>query len=760
MKILRRIAAIAILAGLASVGRGADKPVLVLESPQLIKAEWESALLDLADLNGDGRMDAVAVDNSKSLLEVFVQKKSGGDLKFEKREEVLEFPVLSLVAADLNQDGRADLAMASPDRDILIRYQTKDGTLAPPTPLDAQGVMLRALDLDGDKTMDLMVMHQERTVIFYGDKEKGVAAGERVEFYHAGIPGGRPALADFDGNGLTDVAFIDSQKRSRALVRFQRSARQWGLQIPYGVSDTAEITGVSRLSKGRALLAAVDARTHELRVYRLESAPAADAGVEMLLDGPYYLTVDPQSHSDREVLLPADINGDGRQDILLATPKAPEISLFIQDKEGRLTAKRAPSLFDVQSVVAVSRKSGALVFALSGREQTIGASKWDSARGLTVPEMLDFVGQPRAMAVADIDGSGSEDVLFLFSSEGKTTQLAVIENPASPDAVRQAPRIVKLPDAVGKEEIEGLLAGDVNGDGRADLLAFRRYSSLLILLQKDDGLFELYPTSEGMKKSIFSRLAPGELILADLDGKAPVEMLIARDSLARAYRISPEGRLDMVEQFNARNASSRIVGLTTANLDGKGPDEVVLLDAGNNLLSIFHRGEDGVHKIVRHHEVEDMQGTRLGAADVNGDGRDDLLLYQNARSQVFYSGAAPARMNAIWRHATDIKDGQYSRLEPVRLLAGKAARDSEQLLALEDSENALEFFRATEGDGAPLEQFFQFKVFDDENSVGPRRKRRARIEPRTMTVADVNDDGAPDLVLLMHDNIAVYLQKD
>jgi hypothetical protein len=191
-----------------------------------------------------------------------------------------------------------------------------------------------------------------------------------------------------------------------------------------------------------------------------------------------------------------------------------------------------------------------------------------------------------------------------------------------------------------------------------------------------------------------------------------------------------------------------------ADLNRSGFPEVVLLDSVNQVLTVYSRDADGNFTLAGHQETRGMRATRLLPFDANGDGRKDLLVYEEGRLQIFYSEGARRVFTPEWRRAPAEKDWLHSRVFSLPL-APRANSSGEQLIALVGKENVLEFYDSEGDETARLELFFRFKVFDDETSVGAGRPG-ARPEPRELLAADMNGDGLPDLVALMHDNIVIY----
>lgn len=784
------------LAGAAAPEEEESAIPFALGAPVIVKADWRSDFLRAADFNGDGRTDFLTVNNSKGLLEIFLQNPEGEKEPFTKREEILDFRVDDVAAADFNADGKTDLAIASRNRNLLLRCQKADGTFRADLSLDAQALYVRAADLDGDGIADLVALAEDKMTILYGpillpgktpDEAPIPASNNSVSFFNAATPAGTPLIGDFDGDGLDDLAYGDAQRRNQVLVRLQTSARQWGLESSF---ETANVAGATVLrSAPRSAktgqeaetpadrLVVVDFTTRELRLYRFQE-DAMSVQQNLPLNGPYFLSYDPKSLTGQETVAAADLQGSGTFDLVSASAKAAELNLYVQDERGRLRALTAPSLSNITALAVVPRAEGDLVFSLSDKEETIGASAWDPVRGLSVPAVFDARRKPLAMAAGDLQGDGKKDLLFLYKGADEKIALGAFENPAGVEALREGALTTRALPVEKDFEPTGMTAADLNGDNRCDLLVFQKYNPIKLLLQEADGSFRGFATEEGMKKGIFNKVQPSQVQISDLDGDGRNEMLIARENFARAYRIEEGDELRLVEQFNGKNASAVIGSIAVADLDGDGDREVVLLDSGNQVLTIYRRNESGQFAAVRHHEVEGLRAARLLAVDANHDGRDDLLTCEEGRPQLYYSGGNPMVFKPIWRRAPEEKKQEYASVWGLDLLgagaatAGEAATGEaaavdgqartaagEQLLALEGTEHLLEFFAVSAADPEQPARFFHFKMFDDERSVSQSRDLPNRAEPRDVLALDVNGDGLRDLIALVHDNILYYPQQ-
>lgn len=736
---------------MCSVASGADGVQFALGSPHILKAEHGSSRLKTADINSDGLLDIVTINNSTSLLEIYKQKKSDGEIIFEKIEEPLDDVVMDISMGDFNRDKKTDIVLAFRKKSPVIKYQNKDGDLGEGKPFDCEGGYLSVNDLDNDGLSDLLVLTKEKLQIFHGSKTEGIEEGKPLILFNSSDIGSLPVVCDFDGNGLLDLLYTDSQQRSSTMVRFQTSARSWGLESGFESSEVTALISME-LRKGKSpLLATIDSKTKELRLYRNKGQD--EALVRFPMAGPFFPSMEAGKQSGGESLLACDLYGKGLKSLLAASPQSAEVNLFLQETKGEFTSRVAASLSDITSLVSLPLNKGALVFSLSNREETIGASVYDASRGLTIPKILDSKRKPLAIAAVCGEGNIGGDLLFLFKDEEDNICLSRIVKMKEPKDLNSPAKEIILPVSSDDEPV-AMLAGDVNADGKMDLLIFNSYSPMRLVLGSDEG-FSTYATDQGMKKGIFDKLRPAQVALGDLDRDGHDEILIARENFMRAYRIDAKGGLDLVEQLNGKNIASRISSVVLANLDGSGEPEVVLLDSANNLLTIYSRESTGGYELARHHAIEGSKGQRLLAADFNGDGKDDMAVYQNDRLQLFYSGKSTANLSSVWRKKPKEKENSYGRIFAVNILADS---NSDQLIALENKDHLLEFYQmAGEGDTQKMQRFFKFKVFDSPGSSSGASYSYS--QPRELTSADLDGDGLKDLLLLVHDNIIYYLQK-
>ena len=220
----------------------------------------------LGDFNSDGNPDVIVSAGTANFYEYL--NRGNGTLHLQANF-ITKTTVFSIVAADVNHDGRIDLLFNSAggsDHNLHVWFGNGDGgfTIGPDTPLSVQGV-LSIGDFDGDGKADVMSefnIYSSSTEILYGDGAGHFAGGLPVgddallvpydvngdgkmdlvgapfdfsingSTYHNTIDvfygtsnrtftrktitlgqctaGSIPAVADFDGDGINDIAIIEA----------------------------------------------------------------------------------------------------------------------------------------------------------------------------------------------------------------------------------------------------------------------------------------------------------------------------------------------------------------------------------------------------------------------------------------------------------------------------------------------------------------------------------------------------------------------
>lgn len=738
-----------------------------LDGPAIYKVDRSSRNLMTEDFNGDGLVDLATINNDKSLLELFLQKKNPaeGENALEKREVSLDRMVRSAVAVDVNGDGRTDLAIAAAPPRLVVMYQDDKGALGTPTETTLEADDVVAGDLTGDGHDDLLLFQQGRFRLLPSES-RGISLDPSQTFFTGGTPASDPMIIDFDGDGRNDIVYHNSESYDELIVRLQSPEGTFPAEFAATSAILRQVAPIPATRRGeRASVVAVQNTTRQLVQLRL-----AEVDEAKLKDQPlpfseiHTIAFDPDMQSKKPFPVVADVDGDGRLDLLVASPELSVLRLLRQTKGGSLDQVALPSLQGIESIQVLDAKPGSpapLVF-YSPDEKAVGFTVWDKKENrLPFPRILPVSGRPKGLSVAQVDGK--QTLVALTVSEDtkeppKLTGYTIDGDGKLGEAKDLLPGKTAENHPLKELDTTGLDAMDVNRDGLADLVVYADFKPAVILLQQSGGTFERLSATSGVLEGLLSSARPGSLLDVDLDGdKGTTSVLAVKEKFARAFTIDKDQNVVVEQQFNGRNATSRLAGAAVGSLRGKGTREVVLLDRGNKVLTIYGEGDKKTGagpEVLGHVDLDDSNYGSVRLFDLDADGKDDILLTADDRISIIFTHALHGGLETVASAATTIEDGGYGKVYTAKLI------DTPELqpIGIEMRDNVMELFalgRDVEKRESLL-RFYQFQMFDMDTNLARRVNLDSPPEPRELLAVDLNDDGKPEIACLMHDNIVIY----
>ena len=187
-------------------------------------ARGDCRSVEAADLDGDGRVDIVGNNFGDRTISLFRNVGTNGVLNAGSFASpvVLAAPGKpnAVAIADLNGDGLPDLAVVENDTGNVTVYQNAGGVLSTNTfpayfdlPCGNTGESIVAVDLDGDGKLDLVVAsyNSDDVSIFPNTGTNGVLGansfGPRIDLGTSDWAH-TVAVADFNGDGKPDIAVV------------------------------------------------------------------------------------------------------------------------------------------------------------------------------------------------------------------------------------------------------------------------------------------------------------------------------------------------------------------------------------------------------------------------------------------------------------------------------------------------------------------------------------------------------------------------
>ena len=635
----------------------------------------------LADFNGDGNPDlAVAFDGSSTVpggIAILLNKGDGtfsSPVSYGNQAPAAGYysggtPATHFVAYDLNHDGALDIATAALNGTVTVFLGKGDGTFGAPVQYPVAGASGQAIavaDFDGDGIPDLAA--GGTTGILLGNGDGSFRAGPALPAVASGSYVWALAAGDLNGDGSMDLVYVDIENQvvvpmvGNGHGSFQAGQGYAVATLPDNLILT-DYNGDGRLD---IIVGSGDARSFGaadnsgLTNILINSGDGTFAGM------PTYFTL-PNAQagvgSNNQRGLAVANFGGSFPGLLLSNYAG--LTLFPGDGKGGLLAPQAIVLqngagaiaaadFNGDGIADAAVASGPGIALLAGKTGGFGAPTAVSTAGL----------YPGPMVSGDFDGDGKADVAFLSPSPDGTSAGALVFLKGNGDGTFGAPAAI----SAGMKPL-GLAAADLNGDGKLDLViadsGANGTGAVYVALNQGGGVFHapvaVYP-------GIFPRFAIGDV---NEDGRPDLVVAagLVQTGQAAVSWLAGNGDGTFEAPVAISSSDSTDLAVLARDLNGDGHLDIVLGNEGSTTTFMLGDGSGKFTAETPFLSAAQTDPMFLAAADLNGDGRPDLIVAGLTVSVLLSRPAAQVTIE------TNPPGLQFS-------LDGGAARTAPQTLAL------------------------------------------------------------------------------
>jgi len=588
-------------------------------SPTSVALSGHAAGAAMEDVNGDGLLDVVGFDASGQVTVFLATSATSYAAGVPYTTPCGGSNFHTLVFGDLTNDGKPEIVNPNSTGSIAVYVNNGDGSFQPAVcyapvlsgPNGAPGIAksqaVAVGDVDDDGNVDVISSNASGDVTILLGNGDGTLNVPTFGYALGGGTSETPCtnctsyfgavVADFDGDGFLDIIAHDTE---------------FSLAFLKGYHD-----GTFR------------------------AAPS------------YYAPGALGSYAYAEGIASGDFNGDGIPDIVIAAggdSSIAGITVFLSGGDGSLKpgVTYGTSNCYLYVVVADFNKDGQPDLAANNactEEVQIFTGK---ANGTFVPGPVIGTGssdiyQGGEMVVGDFDGDGYPDIAVINVADASTSNssVGVILNDGTGN-FKPA-----MTYALSNYSFAGMAVGDLNGDGKLDLVVpYNWSSSVALLLGVGDGTFTQPPDvalgTPGIDQCpgmYAGQFCPAAVTLADIDGDGNMDIIAALDSSGgQDIAILPgTGTAGGVPSFgtpiylaSSLQDYTYVVGpgpkgIQALDIDGDGNLDLVYANSWYGTVGVLYGAGNGKFYDPVEYPV-DAGPWRFAVADINNDGAKDVVV--------------------------------------------------------------------------------------------------------------------------------------
>jgi hypothetical protein len=655
---------------------------------------------------------------------------------------------------DFNGDGKKDVVTVIQNYvsntwiySISVVLSNGDGTFqAPvltPVPGNDYGAQIVVGDVNGDKKDDLIVAHQNGNAVYTSSSfdvlisngDGTFTIGNNYSITANDLAGG--TMADVNGDGKLDVVVVDQASPGNVWTLLGNGDGTFQPPTSVALNGGAGYSVVFADFNGDGLLdlADTDYNTGQLTVYLATSATTYANSVSYATPGPgpvYY----PCS------LTAGDLTGDSKPEIVSANCNSDNLSVYLNNGDGSFqnatyynpalnaaggtvadVYPQAVTIADVNGdgkadVISSNYDSGDVTILLGNGDGTLQQPTIGYATG----------GYPYTPAiVADFNGDGFADLmvpnafnLVYLKGYGDGTFRSAL-NYYSPITDNNYAYSV------------GIATGDFNGDGIPDFVIGNCCDSTVgvtVFLSRRDGSMQAGVNYGGGNLYYVA--------VADFngDGKLDIAATDWSNGVVQIFNGVGDGTFSLGSTFATDTSNTHSDGLVAGDFNHDGhPDLAVQNYTGQNVGVLINDGTGNFLAPVNYALSAPYSYQGIATADLNGDGNLDLVVPLNNQPAI---AILLGNADGTFQAETDLTVGNQPRAVAIADLNGDGKLDLATTIDQVGSQGQVIEVNLGNGDGTFQKPAFYASTLQNFSFNYPN--------PAFIQAADIDGDGKLDLV--------------
>ncbi|MBE7170258.1 MAG: VCBS repeat-containing protein [Williamsia sp.] len=655
----------------------------------------------IGDVDGDGKPDLVVANARSNSLSVLHNLSVAGSFNASSFGTKVDFATdslpFSVAINDLDGDGKPELIAANLGSGTISILRNIGGNgMVDAASFAAKanygaGVSPRFIavsDLDGDGKPDIAVTNERSNTVSV--LRNGIVGGNldtySFEITSSFATGSNPnfvGASDIDGDGKPELVVVNYGSNSVSVLRNTAAIGSLG---PFAFASKVDFAAGSQPfsaaigdvdGDGKLDVGVVNSGSTNLSILRNTGVlnnitPSSFAAKTDFAAGNYPLSI-----------AIGDLDADGIAELVTADASGTVVSaLAVNSTQRFVVASFSPAAGPAGTTVTINGSGFDPVYSLN--QVLFGAVKAEVIAGTATMLQVKVPAGATYEPITVVKNNGG---LIARSSAAFVTTFANPLGTGVPANYYKPPVDVSFTGPL----IYGVAFGDINGDGKADLITLNQQSGLL-----------------DIRRNI---AAGNSFTAASFD--APVSFATAPDPRAAVF----------------------------AELNGDGRPEVIVLSPAANLVSVFqNRANGGLINVGSFDARKDFStgsyASAFAVADIDGDGRPDLVVANSYTGtvSVMLNTTLPGNLDQIsFAPAVSYAAGDFPRALAVGDVNGDGKPD---LVVANEKGNSVSLL---------LNQAVYGSI--DAGSFAARIDYAAGSNPNSVALGDVDGDGRPEIVV-------------